>query len=128
MRKLFVLVVLSMLACKDQPTVKPEATPAAIPDVIVASHKFDKTRWAAKDGRDYPYRDDMVHDLVDSKQLKPLSKDEIVELLGQPDRVDGTYLFYIIHQPRLINWPLHTKALVVQLSQDSTENKVLIYK
>jgi hypothetical protein len=86
----------------------------------ISQEKFDKTKWRTKDDNDYPYRDKMLNDLITNVKLKGLKKDEIIDLLGQPDRSDSSYLFYRIAQTRIGFFPLHTKTLVIKLTMDGT--------
>ena len=69
---------------------------------------------------DYPYRNEMLKDLVYNVALKGSKKEEVIDLLGQPDRSDSSYLFYAIAQERIGFFPLHTKTLVIKLTKDST--------
>ena len=89
----------------------------------VSQEKFDKIKWRTKDGRDYPYRNGMLNDLVYNQKLKGLKKEEVLNLLGQPNRTDSNYLFYTIYQEFLgdIPVPVHTKTLVIKLAQDTVE-------
>ena len=81
-----------------------------------------------KDGFDYPYRNKMLQDLVTNKKLKKLKKEEIEEMLGQPERIDSAYLFYRIAQQRLHFFPLHNKTLVIKLTDDDKRNSVMIHE
>jgi len=82
--------------------------------------KFDKTKWQAKENDTYPYRDQMLDDLIRNVTLKGLKKNELIDLLGQPTRTDAGYLFYTVAQPHLGIVPLSNKSLVIKLSRDST--------
>jgi hypothetical protein len=98
---------LCFIACRN----KQEETP----------EKFDKTKWAIQKDRDYPHRDNMLNDLIDNYKLHGLKMDSIINLLGQPSRIDSLYLFYTIKQKRLGNiFPLSTKTLVIKFKEDST--------
>ena len=88
---------------------------------------FDKTKWRTKKGRDYPYRDLMVNEIVYNDTVRMKNKDGILELLGEPDRINDGHLYYMIAQKRLGFWPLHTKTLVIKLSNDSTINWIKIH-
>ena len=90
--------------------------------------EFEKTKWRKKQDKDYPFREGMLDDLISSKKLKGLKRDEIFDLLGEPDRVDSSYLFYRIAQKRIGFFPLHTKTLVIKLANDSTTNWVRIHE
>ena len=82
--------------------------------------KFDSTKWRTKTGDDYPYRDEMLKDLISNNKLKGWKKDSVLALLGQPNHTDSNYMFYRIAQQRLGFFPLHTKTLVIKLAADST--------
>jgi len=82
--------------------------------------EFDKTKWSVKEGSDYPYRDQMLNDIVYNDTVRTLSKDEIIKLLGEPDRTNEGHLYYMITQKRLFSHPLHTKTMVIKLTNDST--------
>ena len=89
---------------------------------------FDKTKWREKDDKDYPYRNDMLEDLISNQNLKELKMEEVFDLLGEPDRRDGNYLFYRIAQKRINIFPLHTKTLVIKFSEDSSMDWVKIHE
>lgn len=90
--------------------------------------RFDQAKWQMKDGQSYIHRNGMLKDLVASKKLKKLKKEEVTDLLGQPDRIDGAYLFYRITQQSIGLFPLHTTTLVVKISDNGKENPVLIHE
>jgi hypothetical protein len=89
---------------------------------------FDRAKWETKNDLDYAYRNKMLKDLVIHNKLKKLKKDQIIALLGPPDRIDNLYLFYEIAQERIGFFPLHTTTLVIKLSNDGTENLVMIHE
>lgn len=89
-------------------------------DTNAVQEKFDKTKWATKQEEDYPYRSDMLEDLISNQTLKGLKKAELLDFLGAPDRTDSSYLFYRISQKRISRFPLSTKTLVIKLAKDST--------
>jgi len=89
---------------------------------------FNKEKWETKNGSNYPYRNKMVKELMDKNTLKRLKKEEVINMLGEANRTDKEYLFYEIAQERLGFFPLHTKTLVIKLSNDSTANKVMIHQ
>jgi hypothetical protein len=83
---------------------------------------FEKSKWDIMEGNDYPFRDRMVNDVLYNDTIRSLDKVQILELLGKPDRVNENYLYYKIAQKKLGNWPLHTKTLVIKLTEsDSIE-------
>lgn len=80
--------------------------------------EFDKSKWMAKDDHHYIYRDIMLTIIIDNQLLDSLNENEILDLLGEPDRIDNNHLFYMIAQKRLGLWPLHTKTMVIKLKDD----------
>jgi len=107
MKMLLVLVLLGCCSCKKNDDATAEQSTATT---------FNSTQWKTKEDQDYPYREAMLNDLINSNPLKGLTKEAVLQLLGTPDRVDSSYLFYTITQERLQFFPLHTKTLVVKLS------------
>lgn len=127
MKRLFIIFLLAGFSgCVEDHT-----TPT---DLDASAGVFEQDRWKAREGDDFPYRDEMLYDLmnsqniVDDRGLRDLKRDEILELLGEPTRVDTNYLFYRVAQKRLGLWPIHTKSMVIQLAEDSTVNWVKIHE
>ena len=86
-----------------------------------AESVFDRTKWSTREGQDYPYRDKMLHDVVYNDTIRRLKQIEILELLGEPDRIHEGFFYYNVTQKRLGKWPLHTKTMVVKFAGDSIE-------
>jgi hypothetical protein len=89
---------------------------------------FDQVKWKEKDDRGYAYRNKMIRDLIADERLKKLEKEQVIDLLGLPDRIDNKYLFYRISQERLGSFPLHTTTLVLKLSEGDTVKSVMIHE
>jgi len=94
----------------------------------ISETTFDKTKWRVKEGLNYPYRDQMLNSIAYNDTVRALNKDEILDLLGAPDRRNDGYLYYMISQRHLGFWPLHTKTLVIKLSEDSTIDWIKIHE
>jgi hypothetical protein len=107
-RKLLVIFLICSVGCKSKN--------------IQQNEKFDRVKWAAKLDREYPYRDKMLTDLMTNYELHGIKKDSVLKLLGPPNRIDNGHLFYLVVQTYFPNtsFPLHTKTLVIKLTQDST--------
>lgn len=88
---------------------------------------FDKEKWREKDGKDYPFRNRMLNDILYSDTVRSQNKVEILELLGEPDRINENYLYYMIAQKRIGSWPLHTKTMVIMLNDDNTVEWIKIH-
>lgn len=89
---------------------------------------FDKSKWHLKKGVDYLYRNQMLNDIVYNDTIRSLSENEIIGLLGEPDRRNNEYLYYQIKQKRLFNWPLHTKTMVIKLSKSDSIDWIKIHE
>lgn len=91
---------------------------------------FDKTKWNTKEEKDYPYRSQMLNDIVYNDTIRDLNKKEILNLLGEPsyERDDEDYLHYMINQKRLFSWPLHTRVMVVKFKDEETIDWIKIHE
>ena len=79
---------------------------------------FDQTKWQIKEGKDYPYRDKMLDDVVYNDTIRTLHSHEVINLLGEPDYIRERHLYYRIRETRLGFWTLHTKTMVIKLAAD----------
>lgn len=82
--------------------------------------KFDKVKWQTKEDEAYPYRNKMLDDLIDSVNLKGIQYDSLINILGQPDRVNDGHLYYNISRNEIGVVTLSTKTFVIKLNPDST--------
>ena len=81
---------------------------------------FDAKKWNEKEGDNYLYRQQMLKDIVYNDTIRSLTGQEILSLLGDPDRSNEGHLYYTISQKKLGLWPLHTKTMVIKLKKDSS--------
>jgi len=126
MQRIFLIIpmLLIVLACNTE---KNENS-RSVYHGTMAEISFDQTKWMTKEGLDYPYRDKMLNSIVYNDTVRALNKDEILDLLGESDRSNDGYLYYMISQRRLGFWPLHTKTLVIKLTGDSTIDWIKIHE
>ena len=133
-KTIVILLLFGCLACMEaEKSEKPEApsdTSFASEEVEVTPDSiFNKEQWLIKDGRDYPYRDRMVADLMANQGIRKLKYDEIIGRLGEPDRINEGHLYYRVNRTRLGDFlVLHTKTMVIQLAPDSTVNWIKIHE
>lgn len=78
--------------------------------------KFDPSKWQKKKGWGYAYRNEMLADVMTDSKIRGLKKDDLMSLLGTPNRINDNYLYYTIDQKRAIILPTHTKTLVIKYS------------
>ena len=121
-----VLLLLGSMACNNEPEVRT----IDMDNKPLIEMKFDKAKWRLKEGRHYPYREKMLNDVVYNDTIRNLSRNEILDLLGEPSyyRDDTTYLYYVVRQKRLGPWPLHTKAMVVKTTGTNSVEWIKIYE
>lgn len=102
------LVFFICTSCKDAAVENPQK-------------EFDKVLWETKDVEgNYSNRDAMLEDLVYNVKLKGLPKQELISMLGEPDRINKEYLYYEILSNEVGAFPLHKKFLVIKLDKDNT--------
>lgn len=89
---------------------------------------FDREKWRVKEGKDYPFREGMLNYLLYNDTLRSQNKYELLDLLGEPDRTNDNYLYYMIEQKRLGSWPVHTKTLVIKFTNDYSIEWIKIHE
>ncbi len=118
----FVLAMLFMLCLMDDGS--GENPVVDMVSVIDPSEQitFDPELWKEEKGWGYAHRNAMLQDLVTDPGIRKLTKMEILELLGEPTRINQQYLYYLVDQKRAFILPLHTKTLVIKFTPaDSIE-------
>ena len=90
--------------------------------------KFDEAKWKAQEGEDYPYRENMLDDVIYNDTLRALDKDQILDVLGAPNRVNENYLYYTISRKRLGSWTLHAKTMVIKFDADDSIEWIKIHE
>ena len=113
------------LACNPN---KEERSNSTDPDETETQIAFDKIKWSNKEGSNYPYRDQMLNDVLYSDSVRALAEDDLLELLGEPDRTNEGHLYYTVSQRRIGSWPLHTKTLVIKIAEDSTVEWIKVHE
>lgn len=89
---------------------------------------FDKVKWKIKDGKDYTFRDKMLNDIIYNDTIRTLNKDQLLELLGEPDYSREGHLYYRIKETRLGSWTLKTKTMVIKLVNDRSIEWIKIHE
>ncbi|MFT5754475.1 MAG: hypothetical protein ACI924_001712 [Flavobacterium sp.] len=109
MKTINILILILFISCQNE---------------VVDEISFDASKWQIKKENDYPYRNQMLTNLIASDTLKKLKKDSILELIGEPERINVNHFYYMIDQERLGFWPLHSKFLVIKF--DDNGNVVFV--
>ena len=114
MRIFITLILFLFISCKDNS----QETTVATVQADAKEELFDASKWKIKEADAYPYRAQMLDDLVYNVPLKGLTKEEVLTLLGPADRTDGNYLFYSVDVNRLMGYPLNSTNLVILIGAD----------
>lgn len=123
MKKLLILVVaLCIVACQKFEAEKPDRS---LPPV---DKPFESAKWKMANGEEYPYRAEMLGDLMTTDTLRHKTLDEVKELLGEPSRINEGHIYYTVSANKMGMWQLNTVALVLKLSKDSLVEKIVVYK
>ena len=127
---IYTLILLLCLSCKEDRESEAENSSAASGNISAAENSatFSPERWRIKDGFNYPYRNSMLQDLMTDEDFRSLKRPEVLQVLGEPNRIDTNYLFYRIEQKRLGLWPIHTKTMVVKFTEDSLIEWIKIHE
>jgi len=124
MRVLIVFLIVCCVACKADSEENAVAEKKK-PDTEIV---FDKVKWKTMDGMDYPYRDNMLNDVIYNDTVRSLNRNEILNLLGEPNRINENHLYYMIAKKRLGFLTLHTKTMVIKLSEDDKIDWIKIHE
>jgi hypothetical protein len=124
MRILAVFFLISCYACNNEKSGYTKEMQPEVDNEIV----FNKEKWMMKEGKDYPFREKMLNDVLYNDTIRTLNKDEILNLLGEPDRIQEKYLYYMIAQKRIFDWPLHTRTVVIKFSDWDTVEWIKIHE
>ncbi len=114
MRILILFLLFLTISCKDNSQESTNLTE----QTVAKEHLFDALKWKIKKEDAYPYRSQMLDDLVYNVPLKGLTKEELLTVLGPADRTDGDYLFYTIAMDHVMGYPLNSTNLVIKIGAD----------
>ncbi len=88
---------------------------------------FDSDEWNRK-GVDWwmtDVREKMVKDIIQSDTLIGLKKDEVIDLLGKPDKIDSNKLYIFVREKYYTNIdPDYIMYLIVELDENENVYKV----
>jgi len=89
---------------------------------------FSTEKWLNGDGLQFPYRDNILDDLIQHHKLKGMTYKEVQHLLGDPDGVDSTGFHYqVIETFNNMRKHDHIKNLVFYMGKDSIITKYEVY-
>ncbi|HKJ06471.1 MAG TPA: hypothetical protein VJ970_03310 [Flavobacteriaceae bacterium] len=89
---------------------------------------FNRAKWDIKENNTYVYRKYMMDDIVYNDTIRDLNKQQILNLLGEPNRVNENHIYYLIDETRLIFWPLHTTMVVFRFNDKDEVVWIKIHK
>ena len=115
--KLLLLLLIFCAACSSNDD---EPGKASLPDI-----KFDKAKWNVHDGGSYTYRRQMVKDLVNNYTWDEVTKDSLLQMLGEPDNIENAlfYIYYYEKEPMAAGIMSSHKAVTFELMPGGTKVK-----
>jgi hypothetical protein len=79
---------------------------------------FDQEKWSILEDGEYPFRNNMLGDLMINDSLRRLNKTRIIDILGSPERSKENHIYYLVDQTLLGLWPMKKKYLVIKFTYD----------
>lgn len=123
-RPAFFLLLLSVaLACSPEKNSGPGQASGGIP----TDSTFDRELWSTRRGGEYPFREQMLRDVVYNDTIRRLNREQLLSLLGDPDRENEGHLYYTISEKKLGFLTLSLTSMVVRLRPDGSVEWIRIY-
>jgi hypothetical protein len=85
-------------------------------DAPVEDISFNQEKWMEKEGTTYPYRHQMVREVLYNDTIRNLNRDELLQLLGEPSREAQEHLYFEVSRKRLGPWTVRGSFLVVKVN------------
>jgi hypothetical protein len=95
---------------------------------VLKEMAFDRVQWDLKDDKDYVYRSKMLNDIVYNDTIRNLKRDELVNLLGEPNYIKENHLYYRISEKRLGGFVLRTKTMVIKINDSLSIDWIKIHE
>lgn len=122
MKKIILLIVIiGFISCKKEK----ETTKSFQEETII---ELNKVNWNKKEADDYLYRELLIDSVIENKELRSLEQNELINVLGEPNRMENNHLYYTISQKNLGFWPLNQKTLVIKYSESDTITWIKIHE
>lgn len=122
MKKIILLIVIiGFISCKKEK----ETTKSFQEETII---ELNKVNWNKKEADDYLYRELLIDSVIENKELRSLRQNELINVLGEPNRMENNHLYYTISQKKLGFWPLNQKTLVIKYSENDTITWIKIHE
>lgn len=122
MKKIILLIfIISFISCKEENAITESRQEKT---VIV----LNKVNWNKKEADDYLYRELLIDSVIENKELRSLKQNELINVLGEPNRMENNHLYYTISQEKLGFWPLNQKTLVIKYSESDTITWIKIHE
>ena len=121
-----IIILLFGYACKTEKAERQDQ----INQGPIKEMTFDKTKWNIKEGEDFPYRVQMLNDVLYNDTIRSLNKKEILDLLGEPSnyRNNEDFLYYKITENGIGSWTLKTKTMVIKFLDENTIDWIKIHE
>lgn len=95
---------------------------------IISDSTFNQAKWKTREGKTYPYRAEMYKDVLYNDTIRNLNEQEILALLGEPNRKKDGYYYYTISKTSILSWNLHTRILVIKFTDSQTIEWIKVHE
>ena len=114
----FVMIVTVLLigACGND-TAEETQTSEVETESEVEQVPFDRTRWLRQEDGQYPFRAQMLDDVLYNDTIRDLSQSEVESLLGPPDRTTDGFAYYTIRRKQWGMMTLHATTMVIKYAK-----------
>ena len=89
--------------------------------------EFDQEKWNTVVDGEHPFRQKMLNHMIHSRMLKGLTREAVLQLLGEPTRKAGNHWYYRISAQKFDFLLLRVKTLVLKFTEDGTVGPVLVH-
>ena len=121
---LLAFLAVAFIACSDSD----DQQAARGTDQKKTETPFEREKWSIKEGDEYPYREQMLRDVVYNDTIRSLDEAELLNLLGSPDRRNDGHLYYRIARKGLGPLTLHETTMVVKMADDQSIEWIKIHE
>lgn len=79
---------------------------------------FDRVKWNMKEGVSYPYREQMLNNVIYNDSLRALNQKDVIAHLGEPSRVQDNYVYYLLEEKKVLMLTLTARTLVIKFNEE----------
>ncbi|WP_421765043.1 hypothetical protein [Ekhidna sp.] len=89
---------------------------------------FSSKMWKEKIEDTYPHRAKMYREVLYGESVRTLSKQEVLSMLGKPDKEENNHCYYLIDRTGIGSWTLNQKSMVIKFKADDSVEWIKMYE